>query len=327
MKKVMFAVMAVVLLAGIAQAQRPPALIPDEEGSLLVWPLIDNTGAKSTIIEITNNGEQGVLLQGFMIVKRVGGTDFVKKDFYIYLSPKEPFYWNTSLAYNRTSPDYPPVTTQIQSFDDYVGFCFVFAINNRFQKMEIDWDFLRGDAIVLNGVSAVEYNAIPHQALAIVPNRVLNLDGVEYAAACSQIMTEGYAIGIVAKGGLAICSLNIDFITSIQPRFDINFDVVNQNETPQSRHLDFYQFKVFDAETDLQLTLDEIFTAKWQLAAMSDQPMWAVYYQTVGAYGTAKNVWQAPSSAVTGPVVRNRFLSPLSAPVSVVLPQVSMPSP
>lgn len=321
MKRIVFAVMALVLLAGIAQAQ---VLIPDQEGSLLVWPLVDNTGTKTTIIEITNNGESGVWLQGFMIVQRVGATDFVKKDFYIHLTPKEPFYWNTSTAYNRT--DAEGVLSQVQAFDDYIGFCFVWAVNNRFQKQEILWNFLRGDAIVLNGNNAFEYNAIPHQALTVTPDRVLNLDGVEYTMACSQIMTEGFAAGVVTKGALAVCSLNIDFIRSIQPRFDINIDVVNQNEVPQSRHLDFYQFKVFDAATDLQFTLDEVFTAKWQAAIMATQPMWAIYYQQVGPYGIGKNVWQLPTSAVAT-ADRDGLFPFVMEPVSVILPQVSQPSP
>jgi hypothetical protein len=260
--------LATVLCAGAASAM----LDCNEQGSILVYPLVDNSGNRTTIIDFANRGGSDVWLQGFMIVRSVSvtgerGKDFVKKDFYLHATAKEPVFWNTSKPYNREDVD--GVLSQVQAFDNYEGFCFLWAIDSPITKLEIDWDFLKGDAIIIEGARAYQYNAIPHQGLAVVGDRVLNLDGVEYEDAPSQIMAEGFAGGVVDGGELAVCSLDIDFILSIQPEFDINVDVWNQQEVPQSRHLDFYQFEKYGLYDKLQLGLPDIFTVKWQLALTS----------------------------------------------------------
>ena len=66
-----------------------------EQGSILVYPLIDNLASTGnrTVIEVTNRANTDVWLQGFMIVHvdMKPPYYFVKKDFLIHLTQKEPF--------------------------------------------------------------------------------------------------------------------------------------------------------------------------------------------------------------------------------------------
>lgn len=282
-------------------------LVPNRPGSILVFPLIDNrntpTGNNSTIVEITNVGDQGVWLHSFIVASAsTSPGSFVKKDFFIHLTAKEPFYWDTSEAYNRIDAD--GVLTQISDFDGMEGFMFVWAVDDRVSPMEIDYDQLMGNALVfMAGNQAWDYNAIPHQALSVVGDGILNLDGVEYAMAPGQIMAEGFSEGIVDDGKLVICSLDIDFILSIQPEFNLNIDIWNQNEVGQSRHMHFIQFQKFDFGEDLQATLQHIFTPKWHLAVTGPNPVWAVYYQTKSGVAVGGNVWHRGGSGVPAAVV------------------------
>ena len=83
----------------------------NEPGSLLVFPLIDNIDF-STIVEITNTGEQDVWLQCWMIIKE---SEVERKDFYIHLTRHETFWWQTNMPYQRFDAD--GIITQIQGFD------------------------------------------------------------------------------------------------------------------------------------------------------------------------------------------------------------------
>jgi hypothetical protein len=276
----------------------------NEQGSILVYPLIDNINYK-TIIQVTNRGNTDVWLQGFMIVHPPEYPyNFEKKDFLVHLTQKEPFWWDTSTPYNRMDVD--GILTQIQGFDNRKGFLFLWAINNDRTRLEIDWDYLKGDALVYGSSSAFQYNPVPHQGLAVEGDRVLNLDGVEFTMATSQVMVEGFAGEF--KSGLdgkwVVCNLDIDFINSIQPEFDINLSVWNQNEVYQSRHLHFNQFEQYDLVDDLQLHIDEIFTPKWSLATSSTDAIWSVFFQTLGSsHAWGGNVWQHPDYGVPATVI------------------------
>lgn len=274
----------------------------NEPGSLLVFPLVDNINF-TTIVEITNRANTDVWLQCFMITNEPAPQE--KKDFFIHITQKEPFWWQTNRPYNRTDRD--GVLTQIQDFAGRKGFMFCWAINDDKQALEIDWDYLKGDAMLFNGGNgrAWQYNAIPHQMLNPAQDRILNLDGVEYTMATSQIMIEGFAEGFSGiKGTLAVANLDIDFINSLQPPFDINLDCWNQNESKQSRHLHFTDsFKQYDLTTDLQLSLSKIFTPKFECANTTTRPLWAVFYQYTGGLAWGSNVFQHPGSGVPTRVI------------------------
>ena len=132
--------------------------------------------------------------------------EFEKKDFVIHLTQKEPFWWNTAGPYYREDAD--GIVTAIPGFPNLKGFMFVWAIDNDKDRSEIDWDYLKGDCIIYGGGAAFQYNAIPHQCLAEDGDRVLNLDGVEYTMATSQVMVAGmagnYIPGLCAGLSIAI---------------------------------------------------------------------------------------------------------------------------
>jgi hypothetical protein len=269
-----------------------------EPGSLLVFPLVDNVG-RTTILSINNLAPSGVWLQGFMLARRPAGAGgdpgvFVKNDFYIHLTAHEPFWWDTRAGYNRM--DAEGVLTQIQPFDGREGFCFVWAVRSPLEPLEVKRNDLTGEALLLGGERAYRYAAVPHQVYKIQPDRVLALDGWEYLKAPNQFELEGVAgdlfPGLCAE--LAVCSLDIDFIRSIQPEFDINLFVWNQNEVGLSRHVHLYQWENYSMTLDLDLGVEALFTAGFNLAATSHRPMWAVFYQCLGPWAWGGNVWQNP---------------------------------
>lgn len=274
----------------------------NEPGSILVFPLVDNINYQ-TFIGISNSSQSDAWLQCFMVTNEPAPQD--KSDFFIHLTGKEPFWWATNTPYNRT--DANGVRTQIQSFAGRKGFMFCAAVDNDLTALEIDWDFLQGDAtLIAPGTGkALQYNAIPHQGLAVVGDRVLNLDGVEYTMSTSQIMFEGFAEGFSGvTGTLAVANLDIDFIQSLQPPFDLNLSCWNQNEVGLSRHLDFADsFMQYDLTNDLRLDISRVFTPKFDCATSAPRALWAVFLESVGGLAWGSNVYQHPATGVPAHVV------------------------
>jgi hypothetical protein len=273
-----------------------------EPGSLLVVPLVDNINYQ-TIIEITNRSNADVWLQGYAILHAPGTPGvFEKKDFYIHITQKEPFWWQTFLPYSRV--DASGQLTQIQGFPNLKGFMFFWAIDSEKTQLEIQHNHLKGDVLIYGAGRAFGYNMIPHQGLAVVGDRILNLDGVEYTMATSQVMCEGFAEGFSGIGGTwAVCNLDIDFINSVQPEFDINIEAWNQNEFPGTRHLHFFQFQQYDLTNDLQLHINQVFTPKFQFATSCTDALWSVFLQWTGNLGWANLCWQHPGHGVPAVVI------------------------
>ena len=97
------------------------------------------------------------------------------------------------------------------------------------------------------------------------------------------------------SGKWTVCSIDLDLLRPNEIAFAINLDVWNQYEVYQSRHVPFYLFKQFDLADDLQLDIDNIFTPKWHFTASAPQPIWSIFYQTIGSSAWGANVWQPPS--------------------------------
>jgi hypothetical protein len=224
---------------------------------------------------------------------------FSKRDFRIELTAKEVFWWDTGNSIPGRG---------LPSFDDDKGFLFCWAVDGVLTRQEIDFDFLKGDAIVFGGGLAFQYNAIPHQALAVVADRVLNLDGVEYCAGTQTILFEGFVEDFAGINGvLAVAGMDIDFINSIQPVTNINFSCWNELEQGFSTDKGFYQFVQYDYGDDLDLTLDDLFTPKFHCATTATIPLWAVAYEWTGGLMWGSNVFQDPASA---------------SPTAVILPPI-----
>jgi hypothetical protein len=220
--------------------------------------------------------------------------DFREYDFTIHLTEREPFYWNTSRPYNRQNEK--GVFTQIRAFNDLQGFAFMWVVNNPFDRMEIDYDHLRGNAMVFDGTKAFQYNGIPHQALTINPDGQLVLDGTEYCRVPRDLAIEGFAAmelnGQEVGGKIVFCTLPSRIVPTASNPVDINIDVWNQNEATQSRKLDLNRFGRYDLTGELGLHMSQIFTPKWQLLTTSAYPVWAVFYQYWGTQRWGGNVWK-----------------------------------
>jgi hypothetical protein len=281
------------LAASLSHAAARPVNNLNEPGSLLAYPLI-------TIINIANTGADPAVLECYMVTQGVDGTIDEKKDFVVKLTGKEKFVWMSSQPYNQRG-------NQIQGFAGRKGYMFCYAIDNVHDQLEIGYDFLKGDATLLNphmGV-AFNYNAIPHQTGEVLGDRILRLDGNEYTMATSQIMFEGLAEVPCCIGGiLAVASPGIDFVDSMQPEFDINLFCWNEVETKFSRHVPFKDFAQYDLTRDLQLDIRSLFMLGWHCATTSTNPLWAVFHQSLGGiYGWGGNVFQEPTKAVPATIV------------------------
>jgi len=283
---------------GVANAQQVVKL--NVPGSLLVFPLVDNlTGTTRTIINVANRSEDDVWLKG-LIVAHDAGNVFHKKDFVIEVTQKQPFIWDTSRSLSLNGGF-------VQAFDGLKGFIVLWAIDNEKDQLEIPFDYLKGDAVVVSLADsqsrAFRYNAIPHQSVeggAFTGDGILMLDGAtEYAMASQTILCEGFAGGYASLNGtLAVANLGVDLVTSTQPKFDINFTVWNENEIPFSRHLHFDQYEQYTL-SDLQLLRGEINSNKFQFSTIANgNALWAVFWQYVGGISFGGQCFMDPDGAV-----------------------------
>jgi len=304
-------IFAVGLFAGPAGPAMAQVNHIKEPGSLLVAPLVDNLNYR-TVIDITNRSAGDVWLQGYAIMHRQDNEEvFDKLDFYIHLTQREPFFWETHLPYLRQDVD--GTVTSIPALNDRKGFIFVWAIDSDKSQLEITHNFLKGDVLLYGQGRAFGYNMIPHQRIIdpldprFIGDRILDLDGLEYTMATSQVMCEGFSGGFRGIWGIwAVCNLGIDFIWSVQPEFDINIEAWNQNESPGTRHLhcfQFHQYDLTDTPNNLRLRIQDVVTPKWQFATSCTAALWSVYIQWTGNLGWANLCWQHPATGVPTQVI------------------------
>jgi hypothetical protein len=184
--------------------EKPVCSDLNEPGAILAYPLIDNIHGV-TIVNIANTSADEQILECYMVTHGIEGTIDEKKDFLIYLSPKEKFVWMTN---NPIDKSLKGNRTQIQGFDNRKGYMFCYTILDQYTQNEgctiaggnadgPECNVFKGDAtlIDLGNARAFNYNAIPHQVAQriVADDRALNLNGLEYTAAPTQIMFEGLA--------------------------------------------------------------------------------------------------------------------------------------
>ncbi len=282
----------------------------NEPGSLIAFPLVDNI-TYSTIINITNTGLANIMLECNMATHGPDNDEIDEKtNFIIRMTPKEEFWWNTSTRYNRVNAHGNRV--QIRAYNDRKGYLFCWAIDSKATRLEIPYNHLSGNAIVFGGQHSFSYDAIPSQALNVVQDRFLNIDGFEYTTTSNRIMFRGFAARAfgVMEGTLAVANIGINYVKAIQPEFNINLSCWNQDEIRFSNHLHFKDFKQYDLSDDLKLNLESIFTEGFQCEATSTHLLWAVFYQTAGPdLAIGGNVWHNLSSGAS-----TRITLPLSPP-------------
>jgi ELWxxDGT repeat protein len=260
----------------------------NEPGSLLVFPLIDNINGL-TMVNIVNAGSRDAILECYMVTRGSDGGVDDKDTFLVRLTPESKLTWASNQAYNQGE-------THIAGFAQRLGYLFCWAIDDPTTRMEIDYDFLRGNATVLDlaTASAFNYNAIPSQMILAQPDRVLRLNSVEYTAGSSRIMFEGLAgVPGAINGKLAIAHPGIDFVNSKQPEFDIEFTCWSESEKQYSRNVAFKGSAQYDLTHDLHLDIETIFTLGFQCESAGTHPLWAVFQQNLGTvFSWGGNVWQ-----------------------------------
>jgi hypothetical protein len=271
------------ILAGAAVPVRQ-----DEPGAMLVFPYVDNTGDNVTILEIANVSSRSLMLKGYMVT----GEDCVRKNFFIRMTPNEPFLWNTSQPYSRR--DAQGDLTQIQSFDGKLGFCFVWVLVEMNESPPLNP--LTGKGLVFDDVRAFQYDAIPHQRVEVSKDAGGKNGQVAWAQLPLRFHAEGYSPEVRPglAGKLAMCTFDIDAPGVNPPAIRVNVDVWNQHEVPQSRHGRLECFALLDLSADLGIDIDKVFTAKWHMIAYGDAPIWAVLMQSLDDMAWGHKVWYLP---------------------------------
>ncbi len=268
----------------------------NEPGSLLVFPLIDNLHGM-TFVNIVNAGDQDAILECYMVTRGPDGGVDEKDNFIVRLTQQDKLTWASHQPYDKAD-------TPLAGFAQRVGYLFCWAIDDPASRMEIDYDFLRGDATVVNlaTASSFHYNAIPSQMIRPTPDRVLHLDSKEYTAGSSRILFEGLAaVPGAISGRLVVANPGIDFLNAQQPQFDIDLTCWNESETQYSRSVVFKDFAQYDLRHDLYLDMGTIFSLGFHCETASTHALWAVFQQNLGTvFSWGGNLWHhADAAAVT----------------------------
>jgi hypothetical protein len=307
-----------VALSGQASAQADLSSELNEQGSLLVYPLIDSlTSANDTIIDIANTGDRGVWVKCFIETHGPQDTALVKDDFKIYLTPHQKVWWNLSQGIgiddNVPTNRFGFPAYSIPPYPFSKGFLYCFATDRN--DGERNFNHLKGDALVYGDGKAFQYNAIPHQARNITKDNVLNLNGVEYTKGTSRIWFEGLpnqgrVNGQIVDGTLVLASIQGDYNQSVQTEFDVNYKCWNRKEQEFTRHRGSYlAFEQQNLSTDIGMDLFRIRSNAFTCYADttltgsglainsifgqpgSRTPIWAVFHQSAGDLSWGTNVF------------------------------------
>ncbi len=303
-------VLTLFLVIGLGAAPVQAQGFMNEPGSIIVFPLIDNING-ITIVTISNlagAGTDPVTLECWMVTHGTTSTAIDgKTDFNITLKPNQAFFWNTAAPHPSGSPE---------GFGERKGFLFCFAVDGPDTGVEIAHNFLIGSANVLNtgGIYAWGYNAIPHQALAVVGNRVLNLDDVEYTTVTSTVFFDGLAAvpgstpppDFVFDGVFVVANLDMDLtVPDGQPALTLNFACWDSDDVDDGKisrhtypaHQTFAQYRL--SESFLDLTPATLGTLGFHCSVTGgadDKPIWAVFGQNFLIWGWGSNVKQVPGA-------------------------------
>jgi hypothetical protein len=191
-----------------------------QKGSFIVFPKIEikwNASGEviqDTFLDMTNDFPGAVRVQLFF----VDGDCCVWLDNAITLTQNQPIYWSaltgdggvtqlspfTVLGRGVRDPD--PRNPGGRVLRGYVVGWAVNPITNR----EINWNHLKGDAVIVNYAekSAWEYNAWAFQAKVgvagqelLAPFGQLDFDGIEYEFAPAELLLDFYSVGTIFQGG------------------------------------------------------------------------------------------------------------------------------
>ncbi len=200
MKRGLF--LAIVLLLGIGMASvasaQPNAVgNTSQQGSVLIFPKIDVTGWRDTLISLSNGNSAPVNIECYWV-----DSTQVPYDFQFTLTANQPIVFSAANGLSCEQP-YPVTIPPFNTTNSTVGElkCWATDANGANQ---ISWNYLTGSAKVIDysWYTAYEYNAWSFTALAstvagtpIGTGGTINLDGVNYEACPQYYMGNFFAVG------------------------------------------------------------------------------------------------------------------------------------
>lgn len=208
----MFRMKVAVLAAVCVAVLVPGALAQDrvtatEKGSLLIYPKVeirfDAAGnlIQDTFITINNDMNQAVDVQMYFVSEACTDVDNL-----ITLTKNEPAYWSVATGQPKGVSPFLVLGDPIpdpEGTGQFIlrGYVLAWAVGADYN--EIDWDHLYGGAMIVNYQfgAAWEYNAYTFQALNVVPDGVLNLNGTEYDWGFQNLLLDFFAVGSAAFSG------------------------------------------------------------------------------------------------------------------------------
>lgn len=150
-----------------------------QKGSLMIFPMIDISEDKDTVVSISNDYFQPVELKCYWV-----DSDQTFQDFMFKLTANQPIAFSAKFGLSLDTPK--PVT--VPPFHGDVGQLACFATNDA-QTNQISFNHLMGSAKVVDfgNETAYEYNAWSFQArkplnTAVGTGGVIKLDGLDYDA-------------------------------------------------------------------------------------------------------------------------------------------------
>jgi len=263
------------LVVAPVMAQVPNRVSASEKGSLLVFNKVeirwDATGTviQDTFLDIANDYPADVLVQLYLVngdpplaadpvtgERAHPGCNWV--DNLIELTGDEPAYWSALTGLPKglspftvldpAGPGQLPGRPDPEGSTERVlrGFVVAWAVNA--ENIEIRWNHLKGDVLIINYdlTAAWEYNAWAFATTAAAHGfptgtpGVLNLDGIEYDFVFNMLLLDFYASGSTPFNGqdievdtdLTLLPMIIDLRQDHEGPFFVkaDFDVWNQNE-------------------------------------------------------------------------------------------------
>lgn len=240
MKKALF--LALVLLFGTAMvamaAAAPNVANVTQQGSVLIFPKIDVSGDRDTLVSISNGNNVGVYIKCYWVDKDQNWQDFMFK-----LTAYQPIKFSAKFGLALEAPI--PVT--VPPFPAELGELKCWAVNNAGDQ-QIKFNFLTGSAKQIDYAAntAYEYNAWSFAAradgatgTAVGQGGTILLNGVDYDACPKYFLGNFVSVGagyrFFKDTDLTVVPCKEDVQQVRTPTFTkVKFDIWNENEVMYS---------------------------------------------------------------------------------------------
>jgi len=242
MKRGLFVAIALLFSIGMvsaAMAQQNPVGNTNQQGSVLIFPKIDVTGATDTLVSLSNGNDEAVEVECYWV-----DSLQVPHDFMFSLTANQPIVFSARTGLCLETPiavTIPPFPTNNSTIGELKCWATDAAGMN-----QISWNFLTGSAKVVNieYYTAYEYNAWAFQAIAattfptltdVGTGGTINLDGVNFEA-CPQyflgnFFATGSEYGFFKNTELTLIPCIEDLREERTPTYTkAIFDIWNENE-------------------------------------------------------------------------------------------------